>query len=294
MEQFFNVQDLVEEGLVKIKWYDNGLGVVKYHNKVFYNNLWSTDKRLVDCRGTVVDEDFNIVTLPFTKVFNYQENGVEVDMDKPVVVTRKVNGFMAAVTVHKGELLVSTTGTLDSGYAELARKYIGNPKLFAGGTYLFEICDKSDPHIVDETEGAWLIGYRPNHLGSRLFNESELDSIALKHGYSRPKWSTMTFGELLKHIKTVKHEGYMVRDVDTGETLCKLKSPHYLTKKFFMRMGKRKLNDLKNNPDKLKEKFDEEYYPLLDWIESLGYDNWQGLSEQERKHKIEEFLECQH
>ena len=69
----FCVADLIEQGLVKKKTYNSGvfegLSVLKYSKKVFYNNLWNKDKRLLDCRGIVVDSEDNIVVWPFTKVF---------------------------------------------------------------------------------------------------------------------------------------------------------------------------------------------------------------------------------
>jgi hypothetical protein len=39
---------------------------------VFYDNLWND--YLEECRGTIVDENFNVVSRPFTKIYNY---GVE-------------------------------------------------------------------------------------------------------------------------------------------------------------------------------------------------------------------------
>ena len=48
------------------------LSVIKYKKRVFYDNLWNDI--LEECRGLVVDADFNIVSRPFTKIYNY---GVE-------------------------------------------------------------------------------------------------------------------------------------------------------------------------------------------------------------------------
>ena len=45
------------------------LGVLKYAKSVFWNNEW--DDVLELCRGTVVDEQFNVVSMPFKKIYNY-------------------------------------------------------------------------------------------------------------------------------------------------------------------------------------------------------------------------------
>lgn len=291
----FDVEDLIEKGLVRKKTYDNGLSVLKYHNKVFYNNLWNTDKRLLDCRGTVIDQNNEIVSMPFTKVFNLYENGTTIDRDLKVVAARKVNGFMAAATMHKGNLLVSTTGTLDSDYAKLALEHIGDKELRHDHTYLFEICDKNDPHIVDEQEGAYLIGCRANYIGSRLFKEDELDFLAKKYSFKRPEHFECLFSELMKKVKECRHEGFMVRDAKTGETLCKIKSPYYLAKKFFMRMSAKKIELIfGSNIDNLKKIIDEEYYPLFDYIKTFDKDEWICFNDQQRRKLIEEFLECQY
>ena len=95
-----NIQDLIDQDLVVKKSYTEGvykgLSVLKYHRKVFFNNLWHLDERLLECRGTVVDEDWNVIVLPFKKVFNLGENGTQVDPDRGVIIPEKINGFMAA------------------------------------------------------------------------------------------------------------------------------------------------------------------------------------------------------
>ena len=75
-------------------------------------------------------------------------------------------------------------------------------------------------------------------------------------------------------------EGYMVRDIDTQETLLKFKTPYYLTTKFIGRMSTANINFMYSNPNKFKENVDEEYYQLVDLITSkiekdkfLSYEN---------------------
>lgn len=295
----FNVDDLVEKKLVRKKTYTEGpyagLSVLKYTSKVFFDNLWNTDSRLIHCRGMVVDQDDNIVSLPFDKVFNYKENNTLVDLDKHVTAVRKLNGFLGVATIYNDEVLVSTSGTLDSEYADLARKWImkgDTEDMVRGYTYMFEICDKTDPHIVGEYEGAYLIGIRSNTLElSALLDENLLDEVANMLGCNRPNHNYIKFGDLLEELKTCKHEGYMVRDTNTKETLCKLKSPHYLSKKAMMRIGKAKIDMLFNDPDKFKERVDEEFYELVDHIyKNININVWKEFNEQERGTYIEGYF----
>ena len=290
-----DVSDLIERKLVTKKTYTNGvykgLSVLKYTKKVFYDNLWHLDDRLLECRGTVVDEDWNVIVLPFKKVFNYGENGTTVDPDREVIAVEKINGFMAAATMtQKYGLIISTTGSLDSSYAKLARKWIGQLEysdcFLEGETYLFEICDKSDPHIVEEDEGAYLIGIRDHETG-RLYSEFSLYSIAATHSCKRPKTTRLKF----KDIPQTEREGFMTRDAATEEVLCKLKSNHYLSKKAIMRLGRAKVDILFDNPELFKRRVDEEFYQLVDFLsENIDKEVFRNYSDQQRRDLIERYF----
>jgi len=270
--------------LFKTKEYPElGLKVWKYTRKVFAKALWDADKMLVEYRGLVTDMEDNIVSYPFTKVFNLGERGTAVDAERDVICPRKVNGFMATATWHKDELLVSTTGTLDSDFVGYAKEMLyladieGMCKAHPKKSFIFEIVHPKDPHIVPEELGAWLIGARDKYFGSDLIQETLLDILAWGQ-YKRPKVWKGKFKDL---DLNVKHEGYMVRDALTGETLCKIKSKHYLFTKFWMRSPK---------AYRIAE-VEEEYYDLVEVIRSLHTeDQWKALDQQERRVFIEEYL----
>lgn len=298
----FNADDLVAQGLVTKKTYDNGLSIYKYKNKVFYDNLWHVDSRLLECRGIVVDSEYNIVIWPFTKIFNRFENATDLPLDQLVCVPRKVNGFMAAASIYKGEVLVSTTGTLDSDFADIAKTHIlsgvsktGHQSMWSHVeasclTLIFEICDNSDPHIVHETPGAYLIGAR-NITTGKMLSESQLDDLASGTNWNRAGWDNMMFNDVVKASKFVRHEGFVVRDTDTGELLLKIKSPHYLVKKFFVRGGDKKWNIIWDSYEIAKQRVDEEYYGLLEWIRvTYTKEDWSSMSSQERRVLIEDYF----
>lgn len=264
-----------------------GLFVVKYHNKVFYKNLWTPE--LCEMRGLVVDKDWNIVVLPFTKVFNRFENGTDIDRDEMVVAARKVNGFMAALTfVPNRGRIISTTGSLDSDFVDMAAAHLPEDRtrgMLSSITYLFEIVDPNDPHIVEEEPGAYLIGARRLHDGRNL-SELSLDSIAQAQGFKRPDWFKARFSEVVKMTNECKHEGYMVYG---KETALKMKSPYYLTKKLFARIRADKLQSeafWKNDP---KARLEEEYYPLVDHIQN-NLETFVELDEQARLRFMGDFL----
>lgn len=326
----FDVHDLVNRGLVTRKYDDaTGLYVLKYKNSVFYNNLWGVDDRLLECRGTVVDEDYNIISRPFTKVFNYKENGTTLDPDTPVLATRKVNGFLGVLTAYKGEPLFSTTGSLSGEYVDLARnvitkqlggeqrvkdfllhertrsilseKYAAAEDLMGEFTYMFEICSPLDQHIVYEHPGAYIIGVRRNNkvgLTEELLSEYALDALADRWGFLRPVTYKTTFGGVLELVKThtrdkAEIEGYMIRrdQYPCNQHIMKIKTPLYLAKKFVMRGGNKKWDLLWAHPEVTKKHVDEEFYSLIDYLhDEWNKDYWTALSEQDRRSVVEDFF----
>lgn len=303
------IKQLVSEGLVSEKVFSDypDLRMYKYKNKVFYKNLWNTDDNLLECRGLVLDLQGNIVSLPFRKVFNYKENGTKIPKNSVVKVVEKKNGFFAAASLYNGEVLISTTGSLDSDFTKLAKDKLNLESVKAGllgmdeglnmkGTMMFEICHEDDPHIVEEEFGAYLIGFRVHESGLTV-PEEILDRLTYACNYEagedflmRPHHFYTTFKNTLKKIKGCKNEGYMVYKKGSSKCL-KLKSPHYLTKKFLMRMGPSKVDMLFEDTEKLKETVDEEFYDVIDYISKVfEKEQWLSLKDQERRNMIEGYF----
>lgn len=265
-----------------------GLFVLKYKKKVFFYNLWTPE--LEQCRGLVVDQSFNVVVRPFRKIFNYMENGTTFDRDVEVVYARKVNGFLGCVTnTEKYGMLYSTTGSLDSDYATMVWKHLKDvtdlPMHF---TFCFEVCDESDPHIIKEDTGVYLIG--AVHNNGNHVQEEALDYVADLYGFRRFASTKGRFSDVVKLSKEVKHEGFVVRLAADQQQALKIKSPYYLVKKFFSRKSVDKLNKLLDNPAQAKQYVkEEEYFPLVDYLCNNKV-AFAALDKQQRLRFIEEFL----
>ena len=282
--------------LVSMKPAGDGIYVLKYSKKVFYDDLWN--EYLEECRGTIVDADFNVVSRPFTKIYNY---GIEakapvLDPMTKVDAYRKVNGFMVAVTWHRynDDILVSTTGSTDSDYVKMARELIDVERYrkvcreWYNTTFMFECVHRNDPHIVPETEGMYLLGYRakswdaspvsPDPKLLRMMSV-EFDTLPVEH-------TATTVGELLTLVKEVRHEGFVAYTKDG--TSFKIKSPYYLVKKWVARNP----NTDKLMTDAFKEKIDEEYYPMIDAIRA-NIVEYTAMDEQARLAWVRKFMEKQ-
>lgn len=279
-----------------------GLQVLKYNRKVFYNNLWN--EFFEQCRGTVVDDKFNVVAYPFTKIYNYgiEENAPILAPETEVTAYRKVNGFMAAVSCYNNDLLISTTGSTDSDFVGYAKEMMElhmplskwkdvicspeNQKY----TFLFECVHPKDPHIIVETPGMYFLAKRERAWGSQIngfglecanewkqFAETELNCFSVDYFMT-------TIGELTEIVKTVKHEGFIFYCKDG--TASKLKSPYYLVLKWVARNPS--TNKLTNVQHDFKKQINEEFYGLVDAIRK-NIDEYTALSEQERLSWVRKF-----
>lgn len=292
------MRSLVERGLAREKVDSNGYSTFKYHNKVFYKNLWGTDAALLECRGIVFDENHEVAQRPFKKVFNLGENGTgdDIDDEHEVLAVRKVNGFMASASSHKGDFLVSTTGTTTSDFADMAREYlIDYIDVFEQSpdyTFIFEICDSDDPHIVEEMPGAYLLGVRHKATGYMLPYRLVHSAAHDEWGMNAPEFVQTTFGEAKRLAKEVDHEGFMLYLNGPDNHMIKIKSPHYLSKKALMRMGKRSADMMFDNPQVFRERLDEEFYGIHQHLLRVSTkEAWKGADEQDRRWYIEDFFQ---
>lgn len=277
--------------LVSMKEYDEypGLFVLRYKNRVFYDDLWN--QYLEECRGTIVDRGFNIVSRPFTKIYNYGIDKKSPKLDSTTMVDyfRKVNGFMVAVTWHNDQLLISTTGSLISDFVQYARDIMNIPafektcKENPTKTFMFECVHKEDPHIVPEAEGMYLLGYREKSWDNSRIEYEDLDAFAYSFDCFFMVKRRATIFDLLQFTKSAKHEGY-VAYTDSGIAF-KLKSPHYLVNKFFARANS--VNKLLDAD--VKKRVDEEFYPLVEYVRE-NIDQFMVMPEQDRLEFTRDFL----
>jgi hypothetical protein len=268
--------------------------VKKYKRKVFYNALWCNE--VMEARGHVYTADGKLVINPFTKVFNYGEQGTTINDNEQCVVVEKINGFMAALTFvpEVDDYVVSTTGSLDSPFVDMARAHFGKFVKYlmtiahhevGVKTYLFEICHIDDPHIIPEKEGAYLLGFRyvddTSPYMTDVNNQIELDRIAAEAGVMRPAWQLTDFGRVKQQLAECKHEGFMVYGQDSNVVL-KLKSPYYLSLKAAARVKDIATLD--------KTRVDEEFYDLIDHLKTTYASDWITVPEQDRLTIMRDFI----
>ena len=171
-------------------------------------------------------------------------------------------------------------------------------------TFMFEIVDKRDPHIIPEKEGEYLLACKsvitgdmltPIELNALVTNLSRTDKILQEIAFPQV-FVNISFEELKELNNRAKFEGFVVYDLDYKEIMFKLKSPYYLITKF---LGRKKdldkmLKELSehklNGAFIAKYGIDEEYFPLIEYL-SENIEEVLKLDEQGRIGYIREFLE---
>ena len=228
--------------------------LVKEYDELYvlnYNQIESpkTSDIVKECRGLILDKEFNVVSRSFDRFLNYGEAGCGEDLDiTKCSIHEKVDGSLIKIYCYKGVWYVSTRGTAyaESGvsdfgitFKELVYKalQVDNEEdfqfecsncLFEENTYIFEVTSREN-RVVTRYDGydLWFLACRSNSCGTYI------EASAINHKRFRAKlpkvYTFNTVDEMIEASKSLPNleEGYVV--YSEGVPMCKVKSPLYLT-----------------------------------------------------------------
>jgi hypothetical protein len=274
--------NLVNRGLATFR-NDGKYTTFKYARKAMYEYLWNKVPALCESRGHVYcNSTKELVQAAPRKSFNYLERNYwsDVPLDTPVEMHKKVNGFMACATLHNDELLVSTTGTTTSEYAQWAKELIVRDYnlydlvIESEVTTLFEVVVTQDPHIVQERKGLHLLGVREKDTGD--FHPMGVNIRC-------------TLEQALEIAKYDRGEGFMMYPMLPNglydyNNCCKLKTPYYVGKKKLMRMTAKNVELMYNNPTAIAVSLPEMWYDAPEYIaRKITKEAWLEATDQQRR-----------
>jgi hypothetical protein len=281
--------NLVNRGLATLK-NDGKYTTFKYHRRAMYDYLWHDVPELLECRGHVYyNSTKELIQAAPRKSFNYLERGYwsSMPLDTPVEMYKKVNGYMACATLHNDALIVSTTGTTTSEYAQWAKELLFRDyRMYEmvvdfDVTTLFEVVVPQDPHIVQEREGLHLLGVREKANGK--------------------------FHPMGESIHCTLEQARQIADNDIGEgfmmypmlpdgsydynNCCKLKTPYYVGKKYLMRMTAKNIENMYKNPEVIGMLINDAWYDVPRLIVSnVHKETWLAMNDQQRRVILEDFM----
>lgn len=235
------LQKLTDEYGIIVKKYPEGLIVLNYDQI----SSPKQDDMVRECRGLILDNDFNVVSRSLDRFFNYGECFTTFDLKKSTIY-EKIDGSLIKIYYWNRLWRVSTRGTAfaesgvngfsitfkDMVYRALQCDETGfqdycNWFLNHDYTYICEVTGVEN-RVVTRYEGysLWLLATRHNQTGE-YYNHRPVP--AQMPNVKLPK--IFTFNSIEECLEVVKHlpdlqEGYVV--YEDGVPVCKIKSPDYV------------------------------------------------------------------
>lgn len=238
------IESLKEELGIIVKEYDDLL-------VLNYSQIESpkTHPIVRECRGLILDKDFNVVSRKLCRFFNYGEapdTMSHLNFSKAVVY-EKIDGSLIGIFNYNGHWYVATRGTAfaeaetawggtfkdlvyealnvddDEHFNEECNIYL-NPEY----TYIFEVTSPHNRVVVRHTETRLtLLTSRHNETGEYGGEDQENDAFSIGADVVK-KYSFDSVEHCIEAARNLPNleEGYVV--YQDNEPVCKIKSPAYL------------------------------------------------------------------
>lgn len=231
---------LNEQFGIIVKEYDEGLIVLNYDQISSPKNEITSE-----CRGLILDKEFNIVSRSFDRFFNYGENGVTFDPAKAIAY-EKIDGSLIKIYNWNGSWYISTRGTAfaesavngwDITFKDMVYKALNvqdnidfqlrcSTWLNSTSTYVCEVTGVEN-RVVTRYSGynLYLLAERDNQTGE-YYRVPLIVSDCF--GFDLPR--IYRFDSIEACLETAKHlpnleEGYVIYEDEVP--VCKVKSPVY-------------------------------------------------------------------
>lgn len=203
---------LINNGIINdTKHKEYPLTILNYSKIAQFEKNW--DPLSLQCRGLVIDEDYNTVAIPFKKFFNMEEIKKEEIPNEPYEIYKKMDGSLGILFFYADKWHMATRGSFISEQSVKGREILENkyfdviPQLNPDITYLFEIIYKENRIVIDygDTEDLVLLGAVHKITGEEI----SIDSIDLP--FTRVEKIDMTNFQELKSRNLKNEEGYVIK-----------------------------------------------------------------------------------
>ena len=277
--------------------------IFNYSPEVQYSNHW--DDVTLNCRGLILDDNFEIIARPWRKFFNLGQVDLPIQFDTPVEIMDKVDGSLGILYPDLpgivGKFSIATRGSFESEQAQHAtfvwkmryEDYYNDPaesEVLKDYTILFEIVYPSNRIVLDyqDMDDLVILGAVEKETGYYVGPTAAANMIA----WPGPVVEVMpykTLSDALGHMERPNAEGYVIR---SHNFMVKLKQPDYLelhklvtnaspkTVWEQLRAGKSKEQIISAFPDEFHTYIGSMIDPLLEKFDARGqeiFENWSKL-----------------
>lgn len=185
------------------------LWIYNYTQAAQYEQYWTEET--LQCRGLILDENYNIVAKPIRKFFNIEEIGYDKLPNLPFQVFEKMDGSLGILYWLENTPYIATRGSFSSKQAIRATKILHETyaetfhKLDKSKTYIFEIIYPENRIIVDygSEEKLVLLAITDTKTGK---NEPLQDI-----GFPLPTRYDFTSLQELKKLNWKNQEGFVIQ-----------------------------------------------------------------------------------
>lgn len=145
------IQREIASGYINVQGHpEHDLRILNYSQKAQFDWRWNAET--MQCRGLIVDGQWNVVSRPFPKFFSVDQLNGQVP-DEPFDAYEKMDGSLGILYIADGEAFIASRGSFTSEQAQAAKviydhKYC-HIHLDLDCTYLFEIIYPENRIVVD-------------------------------------------------------------------------------------------------------------------------------------------------
>lgn len=190
-----------------------------------------------ECRGLVIDGNFDLVSKGFSRFYNLGEGPNVIDWTQPVHVTTKQDGSMIHIFNHKDNWFVNTRFSWGDGevnlsgftWRQLVEKHLDYEKLSKTKTYVFELCGPYNKVVRTYSPTLFLLAvFSEGEEYPHWCIQYESERIGIKATETHEVKSESHAVELLNLLskKDPTFEGFVFRD--WKDDRCKVKTAAYL------------------------------------------------------------------
>jgi len=219
---------LINNGIINdTKHKEYPLTILNYSKIAQFEKNW--DELTLQCRGIVIDENYDTVAIPFRKFFNMEEIKKEEIPNEPYEIYKKMDGSLGILFHYANEWHMATRGSFISEQSVKGRGILQNkyshliPQLNTDITYLFEIIYKENRIVIDygDTEDLILLGAINKNSGEEL----SIDDIDLP--FTKVEKIDITNFQELKNRNLKNEEGYVIKFIPSNYRM-KIKFEEYI------------------------------------------------------------------
>lgn len=196
----------------------NNYIVLKYGSEVTYSKLWN--EFYMECRGVVIDIDaVALVVSPYRKFFNFNENDLTsferiknlLIKAKKVVIKNKEDGSMVSVAKYENELIVSTSGSLESVQSKWAKNFLLKhypsfvQEMPDEVTFIFEAIYPDNRIVVDyKGEEKMVLTNMRSTIDGTYFIDSVVQLYSKMYDFPIPSYEKKSLTQILEDSQNAK------------------------------------------------------------------------------------------